>query len=58
MSEERISDRVKREIAKCLANFLLSDKRPPNEIIITVSYPETLAKIRVNLDEINRELQK
>lgn len=57
MNSERLSDRVKREIAKSLANFLLSEKRPPTEIMITVSYPETLAKLRVNLDGINRELQ-
>ena len=57
MSEKvRMSEIVKREIAKSLANFLISEKNIPQEITIHVSYKETLAKLHVNLDGINKAL--
>jgi hypothetical protein len=52
----RLSEIVKAEIAKSLANFLLSEKNIPQEITIHVGYKETLAKLHVNLDGINKAL--
>lgn len=52
----KLSERVKAEIAKSLTNFLISEKNVPQEITIHVSYKETLAKLHVNLDGINKAL--
>lgn len=50
----KLSTEVKAAITKSLANFLISEKNVPQEITILVSYKETLAKLHVNIETIQK----
>lgn len=47
-----LSERVKNEIARQLAGFLLSEKHLPEEATVTVIYKDSTARLKVNLDPI------
>lgn len=50
----KLSTEVKAAITKSLASFLISEKNVPQEITIHVSYKETLAKLHVNIEAIQK----
>lgn len=52
-----LSERVKNEIARQLAGFLLSEKHLPEEATVTVIYKDSTARLKVNLDPIRNIIQ-
>ena len=52
-----LSERVKNEIARQLAGFLLSEKHLPEEATVTVIYKDSTARLKVNLDQIRNIIQ-
>lgn len=57
-SEAPLSEKVKQTISKNLTHFLLSDRRAPDEIIISVRYPQSSAKLVLKLDALNASLKE
>ena len=47
-----LSERVKNEIARQLAGFLLSEKHLPEEATVTVIYKDTTARLRIDISKI------
>ena len=54
----KLSTAVKEEITRSLANFLISEKNVPQEITIHVGYKETLAKLHVNIESIQKAFEQ
>ena len=52
-----LSERVKNEIARQLAGFLLSEKHLPEEATVTVIYKDSTARLKVNLDPFRNIIQ-
>ena len=52
-----LSERVKNEIARQLAGFLLSEKHLPEEATVTVIYKDSTARLKVNLDPIRNSIK-
>lgn len=52
----KLSERIKGEIAKNLAAFLVSDKHLPEEIVVTVRYPQSTAKLNIDTHDIERAM--
>ena len=53
-----LAERVKAEITKAIANFLISEKHAPESITIVVTYPESRAKLDISTETIKREFAK
>lgn len=49
---------IKRIIAESLRFFLISNHTPPEEIEITVHYPESVARLRIDAGEIAKVLSQ
>ncbi len=58
MAEMTLAERVKAEITKAIANFLISEKHAPESITIVVTYPESRAKLDISTETIKREFAK
>ena len=54
----KLSTAVKEAITRSLANFLISEKNVPQEITIHVGYKETLAKLHVNIEGIQKAFEQ
>ena len=54
----KLSTAVKEAITRSLANFLISEKNGPQEITIHVGYKETLAKLHVNIEGIQKAFEQ
>ena len=48
------SEAVKERISKELVNFLLPGGITPNEVVISVYYPNSVATLRLNGDKLQR----
>ena len=58
LNEGSISQKLKKQIASRLTNFLLSEKQNPSEVVIYVRYEHSTARLNLKLDgtaEIMRE---
>lgn len=58
MAEMNLAERVRAEIVKGIANFLISDKNVPKNITVTLEYPESRAKISIDTEGIRNEFAK
>lgn len=58
MAEMNLAERVKAEITKGIANFLVSEKNVPNSITVTLEYPESRAKITLATEGLKKEFAK
>ena len=50
------NEKLKRAIATQLANFLLSEKRLPEEITIAVEYKESSSMLHLDAEKIRAEI--
>ena len=47
---------IKEQISKELAAFLLSDKHEPQKILLSVYYPESMARIEIDINKIKERV--
>lgn len=48
---------IKEQISKELAAFLLSDKHDPQKILLSVYYPESMARIEIDVNKIKERAE-
>lgn len=48
---------IKEQISKELAAFLLSDKHEPQKILLSVYYPESMARIEIDVNKIKERAE-
>lgn len=49
---------IKEQISKKLAAFLLSDKHEPQKILLSVYYPESMARIEIDVNKIKERAEE
>lgn len=49
---------IKEQISKELAAFLLSDKHDPQKILLSVYYPESMARIEIDVNKIKERVEE
>lgn len=48
---------IKEQISKELAAFLLSDKHDPQKILLSVYYPESMARVEIDVNKIKERAE-
>ena len=48
---------IKEQISRELAAFLLSDKHEPQKILLSVYYPESMARIEIDVNKIKERAE-
>lgn len=51
MKEADEADKIKKKIADQLAHFLLLKGEKPEKVLVTVAYPESTARLEIDLNE-------
>ena len=53
-----LSDVLKARIAERLTGFLISEKTVPEKITLTIHYPLSLARLNIDISDIQNEMKK
>ena len=53
-----LSEAVKEKITKSLANFLLSEKTCPEDILVSVTYPQSIARLHIDISDLKENFKE